>query len=139
MILESIILSGLYDLAKFGGKLFTTKFYSDFAKARDYAASRVATRYPQIFPSRNFAEHVFRLEDEEVKNEVKMIAWEDENLSPLDRLRKKGKTLSKIFLIGGEIMVGHIFWQDETNLKLNTGDAKLTIPKSDIKKRLNFK
>jgi len=69
------------------------------------------------------------------KNEFTMIAWDEEKLSPTERLKKKKKQISKLYLIGGEIIVGHIFWQDETTLKLNTGDAKITIPKSEIKKR----
>ena len=73
MFLESLVLSGLYDLAKFGGKLFVGKFYDDFRKAKAHAASEVANKYPEIFPSENFAEYIFRLEDKEVEDEVKKL------------------------------------------------------------------
>jgi hypothetical protein len=73
MLLETLALSGLYDLVRFGGKLFVGKFRTDFKKAKKYAAAKVVKKYPEIFPSTTFVDHIFRLEDKDVKAEVEKL------------------------------------------------------------------
>jgi hypothetical protein len=84
MLLETLALSGLYDLVRFSGKLFVGKFCTDFKKAKKYAAAEVVEKYPEIFPTVNFADYIFKLEDQEVKAELeklnKGIETIDENL-----------------------------------------------------------
>jgi len=73
MLLESIALAGLYDLMKFGGKLFLGRFNDDFKKATRYANSKVTEKYPAIFPSRNFAEFIFSSENRETEREIRKL------------------------------------------------------------------
>lgn len=73
MLLETIALAGLYDLIKFGGKLFLQRFNNDFKRATRYANSKVTERYPEIFPSKNFAEFIFGSENKEPEEEIKKL------------------------------------------------------------------
>lgn len=70
MFLESLSLSGLYDLIVFSGKLFLGKFHPDFRRAKDYAALQVVEKFPDTFPSKNFADYVFKIDDPEVRKEI---------------------------------------------------------------------
>lgn len=73
MLLESIALAGLYDLIKFGGKAFLGRFNNDFKKATAYANSKVTEQYPEIFPSKNFAEYIFSFKNKETEEEIKKL------------------------------------------------------------------
>lgn len=68
--LYEIVLAGLYDLIRFGGKLFLGRFNNDFKRATRYANSKVTEKYPEIFPSKNFAEFIFSFKDKDVEEEI---------------------------------------------------------------------
>jgi len=56
-------------------------------------------------------------------------------LSPLERLKKKGKILTKLHLRDGSQLTGTITWQDGKNIKIDLGDNVITLPKKIIIRR----
>lgn len=85
---------------------------------------------------------------EEVAKAFKDIGKEEERidkqieeikLSPLDRLRKQGKPLVKLFLKDGSLIIGSIEETTADGVKLNTGESVITIPKADIRRRVPTK
>jgi hypothetical protein len=79
------------------------------------------------------------LNPEEKKIDKKIEETKVMMLSPLDRLRKAGKPLVELFLKDGSQIIGAIEKTTETNIKLNTGESVIEIPKADIKRRVSTK
>lgn len=85
---------------------------------------------------------------EEVAKAFKEIGKEEERidkqieeikLSPLDRLRKQGKPLVKLFLKDGSQIISSIEETTADGVKLNTGESVIIIPKTDIRRRVPTK
>ena len=55
--------------------------------------------------------------------------------SPLYSLKQRGRLLTKLYMTDGSQLIGSIVSQDADNIYLNTGDARIDIPKSDIIRR----
>jgi len=60
-------------------------------------------------------------------------------LSPLDRLRKKGLSLVKLYVKDGSQLMGAIEKITPNEVYLNTGESVITIPKNEIRRRENAK
>ena len=69
-----------------------------------------------------------RIQREEVEGERIRTA-------PLDRLRKEGKVLTMLHMKDGSRIAGSIISQDEREIRFDTADGIITIPKSEIIRR----
>jgi sRNA-binding regulator protein Hfq len=54
----------------------------------------------------------------------------------LDRLRKSGKPITKLYLKDGSEMIGVIEKSTENSVRLDTGESVIEIPKKDILRRM---
>jgi hypothetical protein len=71
--------------------------------------------------------------------EKKIITVQEAGLTPLQKLKKKGKVLTKLHLTDGSKLIGTVYAQDENVLKLDTGEGKIEIPKDSIIRRESLK
>ena len=75
---------------------------------------------------------------EKVNSEEKKINEEINGLqeSLLDKLRRQGKPLVRLYLKDGSQLIGSIEESTAENVNLNTGENIITIPKAEIKRRV---
>ncbi len=79
------------------------------------------------------------IEPKEIELQKKIEKTEMMELSPLDRLRKMGKPIVKLFVRDGSQLMGNIEKTTDKEIFLNTGESVITIPKGDIKRRIPVK
>ncbi|MCP4134524.1 MAG: FecR domain-containing protein [bacterium] len=61
------------------------------------------------------------------------------SLSPIEKLRMKGKPLSKIYVRDGNVIMGSVISQSTKKLRVDTGSGVISIPKSDVIRRKMMK
>jgi len=71
--------------------------------------------------------------------EKKIEVVKEIGLTPLQKLQKKGKVLTKLHLTDGSKLIGYIYDQDENSIKLDTGEGKIDLPKESIIRREKVK
>ena len=74
-----------------------------------------------------------KLLDEKIDQMYEKVDFDE--LSPLSRLKKDGKILTKFYMNDGSRIIGSIISQNRKSIKLDTGDGQISIPKEDIKRR----
>jgi len=79
------------------------------------------------------------VEPREIEIDKKIEKAEVMELSPLDRLREMGKPLVKIYVKDGSQLMGAVEETTEKEIRLNTGESVISIPKSDIRRRIPVK
>ena len=85
-----------------------------------------------IFQRLSEAEHEI---DEKIRKELIKLREEWRRLSPLDRLRRQGKPISKLHLRGGEMIAGSVIGSRGGKTIVDTGAGVIRIPAGEIIKR----
>ncbi len=83
-------------------------------------------------------ERVIEEKIEQIVVEIKEQKEKEEimKLPPLDRLRREGKPLTRVFTKDGSQLVGTVEKLTDDSIILNTGEGEIEIPKNDIRRRV---
>ena len=63
----------------------------------------------------------------------------ENNMSPLDKLRRDNRPLTMVYLRDGSQIAGSMVSQDESNMRLDTGEGIIVLPVAEIIRRMPIK
>ena len=80
-----------------------------------------------------------KLELQKKETEISAQIAAENNMNPLDKLRRDNRPLTMVYMRDGSQIAGSMISQDESNMRLDTGEGVIVLPVKEIIRRMPIK